>query len=236
MDPLKQHLRITSGGRILDVATGTGEFIIELVKGFRSFRDAIGIDISLKLIQSASANINENGITFQVMNAEQLAFGDDTFDTVAIRHSLHHLRKAEVVLSEMVRVLKPGGLFIVREVVQDKKTKSPNPHTELHHWFAEVDRMHRIDHNETFTLEEITAMVWRLGLRGIEIREQSASVNPSDQAKILESFAGKCDLYLDRIKHTPKFKKLAKKGLKLKKACLNERFSWAPDVNVIGWK
>ena len=236
MDPLKQHLRTTMGGRILDVATGTGAFIVELVDGFRSYRDAIGIDISPKLVQTATANANQDGICFEVMDAEHLAFKDDTFDTVAIRHSLHHLQRVDAVLTEMIRVLKPGGLFIAREVVQDKKGKTPNPHTELHHWFAEIDRAHGISHNETFAWNEIADMVRKLGLRGIEIHEVATPISPSEHSKIVDSFATKCDIYLDRIKGNPKFKKLSKKGIKLKKTCLNGRFSWAPELNVIGWK
>jgi ubiquinone/menaquinone biosynthesis C-methylase UbiE len=236
MDPLKQRLRTTSGGRILDVATGTGAFVAELIDGFRSYRDAVGIDISPKLIEQARASLNDKNICFKIMDAAHLAFKDDTFDTVAIRHSLHHMRQVDVVLSEMTRVLKPGGLFIIREVVQDKKSKSLNPHTELHHWFAEIDRTNGVSHNETFTLDEMAEMVRRLGLRGIEMREYATPVSPSDHSKIVESFACKCDIYLDRIKGDTKFKKLMKKGLKLRKTCLNGKFSWAPELNVIGWK
>jgi len=50
---------------------------------------------------------------FTVMNAESLKFGDGCFDTVCVANSLHHFENVDRALSEMKRVLKPGGLFIV---------------------------------------------------------------------------------------------------------------------------
>ena len=170
------------------------------------------------------------------MDAARMAFRDDSFDTVAICNSLHHLHALKSALDEMKRVLKPGGLFIICEVVQDKKSDIPNPHTELHHWFAAVDRMNGISHNETFAWFEVTEIVKKLGLRGIEIFEFTEPADNSNHQEMIKSFADKCDIYLDRIKGDPRFAKLVNHGVQLKTAFLNGNFSWAPLLYVLGWK
>ena len=236
MEPLKQKLRSTTGGKILDVATGTGGFIMDLVDAFHSYRHAVGIDSSQKLINFAKDKANGENIQFKVMNAEKLAFKDDIFDTVAVRHSLHHFRSATSVLAEMKRVLKVGGLFIICEAIQDKKAKVPNPHVAIHHWFAEIDRANGISHNEMLTWREIVALAQTLNLRGLELFEHSEPKSNSDHKNILDAFAQKCDVYVDRIKENPKLKHLVNKSAQLKNALYNSNFSWGPDVYILGWK
>ena len=236
MEPLKQKLRSTSGGKILDVATGTGGFIMDLVDAFHSYRHAVGIDSSPQIVNFAKTKANGDNIQFKVMNAEKLAFKNDAFDTVAVRHSLHHFHRAQLVLAEMKRVLKVGGLFIICEAIQDKKAKGPNPHIAIHHWFAEIDRANGITHNEMLTWREIVALAQTLDLRGLELFEHSQPKSNSNHKHILDSFAHKCDVYVDRIKDNPKLKHLVNRGVQLKSALYNSDFSWGPDVYVLGWK
>jgi ubiquinone/menaquinone biosynthesis C-methylase UbiE len=93
-DPLKARLGQLDGGRILDVATGHGAFLLELVDTFDTFSEAIGIDTSRERIGQARTHRRET-VRFEVVNAEKTGYTDNYFDTVAIRHSLHHLRNTD---------------------------------------------------------------------------------------------------------------------------------------------
>jgi len=56
------------------------------------------------------------------MNAERMDFANESFDTVSISASLHHLPNIQQVLAEISRVLKPGGNFILAEMHRDGQT------------------------------------------------------------------------------------------------------------------
>ena len=139
MDPLIARISELDGGRILDVATGTGGFLKTLGDSFKSYETGVGIDPASDRIETAAKDADAR-LTFRVMDAETMAFEDGSFDTVALRHSLHHLRNADKVLGEMQRVLKPGGLMIIGEVIQDPSVEQPNSQRHLHHWWGRVDQ------------------------------------------------------------------------------------------------
>lgn len=94
---------------VLDVGTGRGEKLLELAP---QFADGTGIDIDPIAIASAISATPRSlahRVRFQVMPGEMLDFDDGSFDAVLNRH-------APVDVDEVVRVLKPGGLFISQQV------------------------------------------------------------------------------------------------------------------------
>ena len=90
MNTLKQALGGICGGRVLDVATGEGDFIKTLVGNLKSYGEIIGID-TIGYTKAAESTFYVANVRFIQMDAEQLGFGDETFDTVSISSSLHHL-------------------------------------------------------------------------------------------------------------------------------------------------
>jgi ubiquinone/menaquinone biosynthesis C-methylase UbiE len=185
MDPIESRIADLNGGRILDVATGHGDFLKILTESFADYDEAVGIDTAEDRLASARKKGLER-TSFLEMSAEQIDYPDNHFDTVAIRHSLHHLENPEQVLHECVRVLKPGGLFIVGEVYQSPETEQPNSQRHLHHWWAAVDRTQGKSHNETFTTAEIRAFVERLKLRIEEVFEYDDTCDEAESAEALE--------------------------------------------------
>ncbi len=106
---------------VLDVATGTGSLAIELGK---QAEKVVGIDLSDKMLAVARKKSKSDNISFQQMDASQMAFDDDTFDIVTISLGLHDmpLEIRSAVLKESKRVLKSDGqLFILEHCLPQNK-------------------------------------------------------------------------------------------------------------------
>lgn len=150
------QLRSISGGKVLDVATGKGDFIDTLRKALKNYRAFVGIDNSQKEVEAAKKRFDGQPVEIMKMNAEALKFQSDSFDTVCLSYSLHHLSRIDKMLAEMKRVLKPGGYFIIQEEFSDgEQTEAQKTDILQHHWDAEIDTLLGISHNKTFTRQKI---------------------------------------------------------------------------------
>lgn len=89
--------------RLLDIACGNGQFLKEAQKKIRAF----GVDISTRALQDARKNANQSLLVNG--SANTLPFTDGYFDYVTCLGSLEHFTDMDKALSEMKRVLKPGG-------------------------------------------------------------------------------------------------------------------------------
>jgi SAM-dependent methyltransferase len=96
---------------ILDVGSGTGVNLIEAARWFAPTRLLSGIDISPGMVEVARAKVAQLGLPaqFTVGDAERLPFPDDTYDVVICNSVLHWFSDRGAALSEMARVLRPGG-------------------------------------------------------------------------------------------------------------------------------
>ena len=176
-----------SGGKVLDVATGNGGFIHFLAEGLKDYEEIIGIDTKEGLEEVFDEQFGGKPIRYQQMDAAQMEFANGHFDTVSISNSLHHMSDLPGALSEMLRVLKPGGHLLLLEMYCDNQTETQMTHVQLHHWWGEVDRAQGIFHNETFKREEIVEMVAGLGLVEIRMQDLSDSCENSHDPEILET-------------------------------------------------
>lgn len=97
--------------QVLDVACGTGDMVLELT---RLGCDVTGVDISegmLEIARQKTASAN-----FQLGDAEALPFADGEFDAVTCAFGVRNFVHLEQGLSEMLRVLKPGGRMVILEL------------------------------------------------------------------------------------------------------------------------
>lgn len=104
----------SSGRSILDLGTGTGDIAAYFAEaGF----SVTGIDISSEMIKQAKEHARQNGheINFQCGDAENLRFGDNSFDIITMRNLLWTLPSPEKAIDEWKRVLKPEGTVIVSD-------------------------------------------------------------------------------------------------------------------------
>ncbi len=173
---IANRLRSISGGRVLDVATGSGDFVRVLLKTLKDYDSFVGIDSSTEEIEVSEKGLIED-TEFTIMNAESLEFGDSCFDTVCVANSLHHFENVDRALSEMKRVLKPGTLFIVQEMFCDgEQTGAQKSEILSHNLEADIDSTLGVSHNRTFTRKRIREIVSKLSLRNLEVFESSRPV------------------------------------------------------------
>lgn len=172
---IREKLESVSGDKVLDVATESGDFILTLIKMLKDYNSFLGVDISNK--KWDPKKFENKPVEFIEMNAENLKFEDNTFDTVSISHSLHHLTNINKVLIEMKRVLKPDGYFIVQEMFCDgDQTKAQLADILTHHWHAEIDSLLGISHNKTLTKNHLKEIVANLGLKEVKTIESTHPV------------------------------------------------------------
>ena len=214
MDPLKERIRNWHAGRILDVATGTGGFLKSLADSFGNFTEGVGVDPAVDRIETAGKAADKR-LRFEVMDAEELAFADRFFDTVVMRHSLHHLRHADRVLGEMVRVLKKDGLMIIGEVIQEAATDRPNSERHLHHWWGRVDRTRGVPHFETLTREEVMALTRPLRLAGEEVLEFYEETTKEEQTEALSDMLRHSEEVIRKLREAGDQPELLAQGEKL---------------------
>lgn len=102
---------------ILDVATGTGDFAIEALS--MNPEKIIGVDISVGMLEMGKKKIAKLGledkIELQMGDSEKLLFEDNKFDAVIVSFGVRNFENLEAGLSDMHRVLKPGGTTVIVE-------------------------------------------------------------------------------------------------------------------------
>jgi ubiquinone/menaquinone biosynthesis C-methylase UbiE len=166
-----------SGGHVLDVGTGEGDFIIMLMRTLRDFQRFTGVDVDAEDLASARGEFEGESVDIVTMDGGDLAFRDGTFDTVCISNSMHHMERVERVLDEMFRVLRPEGVLIVHEMFTDgEQSEAQRTHDDIHKWSARVDMIFGEYHRRTYTKEEILDRVTSLELASLEVYETSRLV------------------------------------------------------------
>jgi len=167
---MRTKLGSISGGKVLDVATGGGDFINILMKTLEDYDSFVGIDISRKDLESARKRFRDQPVELLEMNAESLEFSDNSFDTVSMAYSLHHLNRVDKVLAEVKRVLKPRGTLIIQEEFSDgNQTEAQKTNLLQHAWDAEIDTLLGKTHKASLIKHEIIELVSNLQLEQVEI-------------------------------------------------------------------
>lgn len=110
------------GDKVLDCATGTGDLAIEFKKTVGHEGQVTGTDFCEEMIEHAPAKADKENlvVAFEVADAMDLPYDDDTFDIASIAFGIRNVDDPLVCLKEMARVVKPGGRVVVLEFGQPK--------------------------------------------------------------------------------------------------------------------
>ena len=115
-------MRFDNTRRFLDVATGTADIIIETLSAHPDV-SAVGVDLVPELMDIGRQKLRRKGLEGSVElmegNALELPFEDASFDVSAIAFGIRNIRQRVHALSEMRRVVVPGGQVMVLELVFD---------------------------------------------------------------------------------------------------------------------
>jgi ubiquinone/menaquinone biosynthesis C-methylase UbiE len=107
-------------GAVLDVACGPGVLSAAIAK---SAREVVAFDLTAAMLDKAAprcAAAGRNNVSFREGNAADLPFADAAFDAVVTRLSVHHFDQPARVFAEIFRVLRPGGVFVVADVISSE--------------------------------------------------------------------------------------------------------------------
>ena len=115
-------LKVNSPKIILDVATGTGDLAITALK--LNPEKIYGVDISSDMLEIGRKKLLKKNLQDKIelleVDSEKLIFEDNKFDAVTVGFGVRNFENLEKGLSEMRRVIKPGGKLVVLEFSQPK--------------------------------------------------------------------------------------------------------------------
>ncbi len=103
------------GAHVLDVATGTGDMMIEALSQVPRLR-AIGSDFTFEMIHVGQGKPGAQSVRWCAADALQLPFPDETFDAVTSGFGVRNFVDREAAFREQRRVLKPGGRVVCLEI------------------------------------------------------------------------------------------------------------------------
>ncbi len=109
--------------RILDVATGTGDFALATLK--LQPDEIVGVDISTQMLAIAREKINKKRVgeivKLKVGDAENLPFEDNSFDAITVAFGVRNFEDLDKGLRELNRVLRKDGKLVILELTQPAK-------------------------------------------------------------------------------------------------------------------
>jgi ubiquinone/menaquinone biosynthesis C-methylase UbiE len=121
---------LTPGSAVLEVAPGPGYLSLELAKTSKA--SVTGLDISKSFVEIARKNAEREGVAvdFQLGNASSMPFPADSYDLLVCRAAFKNFSQPVKALSEMHRVLKPGGKALVIDLRKDASIRDIDAYIE----------------------------------------------------------------------------------------------------------
>jgi demethylmenaquinone methyltransferase / 2-methoxy-6-polyprenyl-1,4-benzoquinol methylase len=124
---------VRAGGRILDLAGGTGDLAKLFAQRAGPSGTVVHTDINGAMLAAGRDKLIDQGIVLPTVqcNAEALPFRDRVFDCVSIGFGLRNVTRKDRALAEMARVLVPGGIALVREFSRVARPLAP-----VYDWYS----------------------------------------------------------------------------------------------------
>lgn len=174
-------LELPTDGNVLDVACGTGDVALEIVRQKGPLTQVTGLDFSLGMLQLAQKKVNRApDTTISLLNGDalHLPFNMPVFHAVTIAFGIRNIQNKEGALRAFFDTLLPGGMVLVLELATPKKTPLYNAYMA---YFGKVlPAIGRLFSNHSFaysylpesvsrfpTVEEFKAIMERAGFRKV---------------------------------------------------------------------
>jgi demethylmenaquinone methyltransferase/2-methoxy-6-polyprenyl-1,4-benzoquinol methylase len=118
-----KSLELSAGGRVLDLATGTGDLAIMVAETHPDLT-VVGVDPSAKMLEVGQKKVTEAGLaerlTLELGDAQALRFEDSSFDGLCIAFGIRNVPDRLQGLREMARVTRPGGRVAILELSEPR--------------------------------------------------------------------------------------------------------------------
>lgn len=127
------------GSRVLDVATGTGDFALELARRVGAGGAVVGVDFAPEMLviaqRKAAVQAPAAALRFEQGNALALQFPDGEFDAATAGFGVRNFADLDQGLREMARVVRPGGHVVILEMTTPQR---PPLSTFFSLWFDRI--------------------------------------------------------------------------------------------------
>ncbi len=114
-----RQIRWTPGGKVLDVATGTGDVALAIAATTPASVSIVGVDFSAEMVERGREKVRKTPyaerIKLEVAPCESIPFPDETFDSATIAFGIRNVVDRLVGVREMGRTLKKGGKIVILE-------------------------------------------------------------------------------------------------------------------------
>jgi ubiquinone/menaquinone biosynthesis C-methylase UbiE len=165
-------------GDVLDLGTGTAQIPVELCQRQPDCR-VMAADLSVHMLEAARYNIEIACLIEQIqlahMDAKSIPSPDDYFDSVICNGTLHHFADPFVVLSEAIRVTKPGGRLFFRDLLRPDSEEELS--TLVQSYAGEASQRQQQLYADSLraglTLQEVQELVTRLGFDAATVSRTS---------------------------------------------------------------
>jgi len=196
---LMEMVSVSVQDTVLDVACGSGI----VTCAFATVASHVtGIDLTPAMLKQAEILAQQKSLTnlsWQQGDIETLPFPDASFSIVLSRYAFHHFLQPNVVLSEMVRVCRPGGRVLIADVAL------PSDKVDA---YDRIEKLRDPSHTHALTFEEFLKLVTDANLQnvnlafykvemGLEQQLAASFPNPGDDEKLRQTFRD--DIGVDRL-------------------------------------
>ena len=108
--------------KVLDVATGTGDLALEMMRTIPSVEQIVGIDISEEMMRVGAEKVRLAGldqrIRFERQDSTATTFADGSFDAATIAFGIRNFSDIPAAARELHRILRPSGVLVIAELTE----------------------------------------------------------------------------------------------------------------------
>jgi len=164
---------------VVDIGTGTALIPLELLRRKNAIRSMLACDLSMEMLKVAWGHLFEHAATSGVLpvycDCKHLPVADASCQVVMSNSIVHHIPDPHVVFVEMRRVLKPGGVLFIRDLMRPESTQDVERlvATYAGQENAEQQQLFRQSLHAALTIEEVQLVLRKIGLPLTAIQQTS---------------------------------------------------------------